>query len=299
MNKSNHEQYEDQLVLYVSGQLDSSHLDELKEHLSNCEQCREELKMWQMVNNQIADDNEKLYVPQDIAEKALQAVNEQSGFKLLFSRAINLLRAQIYLVQREMWPASAILMLMAVVITVILDKLEFLRVFAPMVAAGSLAAIFAPEQDPAWELSLSSPTSRWKVFLARMTVVHGYNLILALLTSLFTLLIIPVDLLWPLILSWLGPLTFLSALALLLSMRFGTGNSIAITYGFWIIQFPNFEMVFSQPVVEIITPFLNAYRSFWSQPALLICLGTVLFMAVLFAASKSTLNGIQSKASLN
>ena len=110
-------------------------------------------------------------------------------------RATSLLHAQAYLVRREMWPASAIIMAISTVVTYLFGKTEVIYFIAPLVAAASLAAIYGPEHDPASELTLATPTSPWKVLLARLTLVHAYNLLLALAASLFLLLLIPPELL--------------------------------------------------------------------------------------------------------
>jgi hypothetical protein len=175
---------------------------------------------------------------------------------------------------------------MGVIVTLLLKKVEIVRFVAPLVAAASLAAIFGPEHDPAYELTRATPTSPWKVLLARLTLVHGYNLLLALASSLFLLTILPSTLLWTLILGWLGPMTFLSALALLLSLWIGTSNSVAMAYGLWLIQFPRFELVLS-PATAAWTPILEAYRQFWSSPLLLIGLGFLLLVATLWSAGRS------------
>jgi hypothetical protein len=222
-----------------------------------------------------------------VAERALERVHAPSPFLRAFLRTVSLLRAQAYLVRREMWPASAAVMALGVIVTFLAGKIEVVRFVAPLVAAASLAAIFGPEHDPACELTLATPTSPWKVLLARLTLVHGYNLLLALAASLFLLTLVSPAVLWTLILGWLGPMTFLSALALLLSLWIGTGNSVAVAYGLWLIQYPRFELVLSPSTAAAWTPILEAYRQFWGSPLLLIGLGALLLVAALWSAGRS------------
>jgi hypothetical protein len=125
------------------------------------------------------------------------------------------------------------------------------------------------------------------VLLARLTLVHAYNLGLALVASLFLLLAIPPDLLGILILSWLGPMTCLSALALLLSLWIGTSNSIAIAYGLWLLQFPRYELVVDPSTTAAWLPVLEAYRQFWGSPLLLIGLGILLLIIALCTVGRA------------
>jgi hypothetical protein len=171
-------------------------------------------------------------------------------------------------------------MAMGTIVTYLLGNDEVIRFIAPLVAAASLAAIYGPEHDPASELTLATPTSPWKVLLARLTVVHAYNLALALAASLFLLVVIPPGLLGALILGWLGPMTFLSGLALLLSLWIGTSSSVAIAYGLWLIQFPRFELSLAPSTTWLAV--VETYRQFWSSPLLLIGLGLLLLVIALW-----------------
>ncbi len=281
-----HQRYEDWLPLYAAGQLDPFDRLEMELHLNACETCRADLDLWRAVGTEVTASSSEVLAPPGLAERALERVHAPSPFQRAFLRTASLLRAQVYLVRREMWPASAAVMAMGVIVTLLLKK-EVVHFVAPLVAAASLAAIFGPEHDPACELTRATPTSPWKVLLARLTLVHGYNLLLALASSLFLLTILPPALLWTLILGWLGPMTFLSALALLLSLWIGTGNSVAVAYGLWLIQFPRFEVAFSPSTAAAWTPILEAYRQFWSSPLLLIGLGLLLLIVALWSAGRS------------
>jgi hypothetical protein len=102
-------------------------------------------------------------------------------------------------------------------------------IIAPLIAAGSLSLLFGPEHDPAHELTLSTPTSSWKLLLARLSIVSAYNLMLAIIAMLILMIAFPPGLLGTLALGMLAPMAFLSALALLLSIWIGTSNAIAIS----------------------------------------------------------------------
>jgi anti-sigma factor RsiW len=275
-----HQHYEEQLPLYAAGQLDALERAEIERHLHACADCRADLELWRGVGTEIIAGGGAVQPTPELAERALTRIHALSPMRRAFMQAVGLLRAQAYLVRREMWPASAIIMAIGAVITyLMLGKVEVIRFLAPLVAAASLAAIYGPEHDPASELTLATPTSPWKVLLARLTLVHAYNLFLALAASLFLLVVIPPGMLGTLILGWLGPMTFLSALALLLSLWLGTNTSVAIAYGLWLVQFPRYELSLD-PSTAWLTA-LEAYRQFWSSPLLLIGLGVFLLVVAL------------------
>lgn len=282
-----HKLYEDWLPLYAAGQMNEADRRALELHLDTCEACRSDLDFWQAVGAQVTAESSRVDAPDGLAECAIERIHAPSPFRRAFLRTGSLLRAQVYLVRREMWPASAATMAIGAVVALLAGKVEVIRFIAPLVAAASLAAIFGPDNDPATELTLATPTSPWKVLLARLTLVHCYNMLLALASSFLLLEIISPAVLWTLILGWLGPMTFLSALALLLSLWIGTGNSLAVAYGLWLVQFPRFELVFSRSSMAAWTPVITAYREIWSNPLLLIGLGLLMLVAALWSAGRS------------
>ena len=283
-----HERSAELLVPYAAGQLEGALRTAVEHHLDGCAECRAELEIWRAASAGIVAADRAVVPPAGLAESALRRIHASSRLRRTLLRAFGLLRAQAYLIRREMWPASAAVMAIGILVSFLMEKPEIVRFLAPLVAAASLAAIFGPEHDPACELTLATPTSPWKVLLARLTLVHGYSLALALAGSLLLLTLVPAELLGTLILGWLGPMTFLSALALLLSLWIGTGNSIAVAYGLWVFQYPRFEQVISPAAAAAWAPVLEAYRRFWGSPLLLIGLGVVLLLLALWSVGRLT-----------
>lgn len=281
-----HPYYRDRLPFYAAGQLNEVERNELDRHLGTCADCRADLELWQAVGNEVRTTSFTVQAPAGLAERALRRVRAPSSFQRALQRTFNLLWIQAYLVRREMWPSSAILMLIGVAATLLAGKVILIHYLAPLVAAASLTVLFGPEHDPACELTLATPTSPWKVLLARLALVHGYNLLLTLVASLFLLLIIPPGVLWTFILGWLGPMTFLPALALLLSLWTGSGNSVAIVYGLWLLQFIHPDWL-PAALVNLLTPAMEAYRQFWARPVLLVVAGLVLLAIALWSAGKA------------
>ncbi len=133
-----------------------------------------------------------------------------------------LLRSQFRVVRGEIWPASGVVMLLGLLVTLALRQpladgtLPFVLI-APLVAAVGVAFIYGPSVDPALEIELALPVSPCLILLARLVLVFGFDLLLGGVGSV-VLATFRADLsLWPLVQAWLAPMAFLSALALCLA----------------------------------------------------------------------------------
>lgn len=283
----NHENFEELLLLYVAGQLSETERAEIEAHLLLCADCRADLQLWQATSEEIGRANRPLSAPPDLVERAIREIHASNRLAAAFFRTWQLLRAQAFLVQREMWPAAALVMFIGVGVALIAERASVLYFLAPLMAASTLAMLYGPENDPGLELSLATPISPWKILLARLSLVSGYNLLLCLAASLSMLFIIPPGLLGALILGWLGPLAFLSALALLLSIWLGTSQAITITYSLWLLQYLPFKAMglwFNSPGLDWT---MLAYQQFWHSPLLLLPLSLLLVGLTLWSANQS------------
>ncbi len=283
---NDHSKYAEWLPLYVSGSLDEAERRAMASHLAQCTTCQSDLAVWQAVAQQVTAANSELAAPPMLAERALAQVTVRRVN--LFRRAYQLLRAQAPLVRGDMWLASAAVMAIGVIVATIVKDVDVLRMLAPMVAAASIAVIYGPENDPALELTLATPTSPWKILLARLTLVFGYNLILALAASCVMLTLLPADTVARLILDWLGPMTFLSAAALVLALWMGAGNAILVTYLAWLARFiPDQEIGLNYRFdISLWVRLLDGYRQFWSSPLLLVALAIALVLGAGWLATR-------------
>ncbi len=109
-------------------------------------------------------------------------------------------------------------------------------IVAPLVAACGVAFLYGIDSDPAIELELATPVSPRLILLARLALLFGFNLAITLACSLGLTLTQSSISLMPLIVSWLVPMTFLSALAFLLSVLFFNSlASVLISLLLWAI----------------------------------------------------------------
>lgn len=282
--------YVDEMPLYAAGQLNQVESAELENHLKECPVCQDELIFWESLSEEIFHEDTKISAPIDLAERVLQRIHNgdalpENGListpslrlKTGLMSTFSLLQAQRYLIKREIWPASAGIMALGVILALISNHIEAISFIAPMIAAASLATLYGSENDPAHELTLATPISTWKILLARLSIVSAYNLLLSILASLVMLLIVPPNLLGMIVLGWLAPMALLSSLALLLSIWMSTNNAIAIAYGLWILQYLKISKILgSWGYSSNWDEFLIAYQKFWQSPGLLLILSLVL-----------------------
>lgn len=291
--KSEHTQIADLLPLYVSGALDGDQRQAVEQHLTGCAACRDDLALWVAVAGEIEAADQMHTAPRDLASRALERVQkphkEAPGALAKLRRAGLLLRSQIPLVQRELWPASAAVIGLGYVASLIAAQSGFIYALAPMIAAACVSLIFGPDQDPAFELALSTPTSPRQILLARLALVFGYNLAIVLVATLGLLPVMDTPMLGTLLLAWLAPMTFLSMAALVLSLWVGASNAISITYVAWLIQLFSGPLNSLQVGVQLspwMTGFIDAYQTFWQSPALLLALSAPLLLIAVWMAGR-------------
>lgn len=147
------------------------------------------------------------------------------------------LTSQARVIRGEIWAASALVMLIGVLVTLFTPSLNLLSMLAPIAAAAGVALLYDDDSARVLELEASTRTSKSSLLLARLTLVFGFNLVLALLGSVVLSIFRAEFVLMPLVLSWLAPMAFLSALAFLLSVLLvDTLASAAVSLLLWALH---------------------------------------------------------------
>lgn len=152
-----------------------------------------------------------------------------------------LLVAQARVVRREIWAASALVMALGVVVSVVWQGGDSatglpLALLAPVVAAMGIATLYSPT-DGVWELERTTAVPPRLLLLARLLLVFGFDLALAVLGSLVLALFTPQVGLWLLVSTWLAPMTFLAALAFLITVIAGAVEmGMLVSLGLWALQ---------------------------------------------------------------
>ncbi|MBN8654686.1 MAG: zf-HC2 domain-containing protein [Anaerolineae bacterium] len=276
--------HEEQLIRYAANQLNESERADFEKHLAGCASCQADLTLWRALANEVIASDSAVPAPVHLADSALEAIHAPSKLTRAFKGTAQLLQMQLLLMHNELWIGSAALMFIFLAMALIVARVEVLHFFVPMIAAGTVTLIYGAEHDPAAELTFATPISPWKILLARLTLVSAYNVFLALCATVGLLLILPPQALGELILGWLAPMTFLSALALLLSLWIGTSNALFISYTLWAAQFLALTSIGEW--FAFLDPWLESYRQFWNDPALLFLFGFALVLFALWSAGR-------------
>ena len=281
------------IPFYAADTLDDSERLAVEAHLAVCADCQAELALWADVGAAIAEENVAIGAPPvSLVESALAVACATAPAP--WERAWQLLRPQVKLLRREIWLASALVMAIGYFVAVFgaseQAATSALEVVAPFVAAAGVALIYGTESDPALEITLATPTSPRQVLLARLALVFGYDLALSLLATVGLLAVVPVDLLSGIILNWLGPMTLLSALALLLSVSIGTGNAITAASMLWLSRWiAHGQLGRSSHRVELGSSIISlgaVYDSLWSNTFALMIAAAVLTIVALLIVGR-------------
>jgi len=137
------------------------------------------------------------------------------------------------------WLASVLVMALAVALALTGGEGaggEVLSLVAPLVAAAGVAGVYGPQRDPAFEVLAATVTSPRLVLLARVTLVFGYDLALAVAASVVLRLGGTGEGLVDLVTAWLGPMTLLLALSLVLAMWIGPTLSMVAAGALWLVR---------------------------------------------------------------
>jgi hypothetical protein len=276
-----HERINELLPLFASGGLGEDEAAAVARHVASCQVCRADLALWRQVGMIVNGQEEALPVPPAAVLGAVLA--EVASPASAWSWAWQLLRAQVPLLEKAIWPASLLVIALGFVIALFGRggaEVGFLEVLAPLVAAAGIATVYGSENDPSLELALATPTSPLRVLLARVTLVFGFDLVVGLMASVALLFVSPSLLLNEVVMSWLAPMTFLSALALLLSVRLGSGGAVAVASLLWLSHWLARGVTTHAVVLGGTTPSLawlgELYNRGWAEPALLFGLAALL-----------------------
>lgn len=202
-----------------------------------------------------------------------------------FGGAFLLLRRQAALIRQGIWAASLIVLSLGVILTYLFPgrgvNSSLLALAAPVVAAGGIALVYGPENDPATELELAAPISPALILLARLVLVYSYDLALALGASIALWLTLDHLALSQLILAWLAPMLFLSALALALSVMHSSQTALLIAFSLWGLRLV--VQTRSPGVFPDVAGFLNAL---WSNQIVLCVLAVLCIVVALYRATR-------------
>src|SRR6266545_1588803 len=215
----------DALAEYAAGVLEAPEQATVETHLIACPSCRTALRGWTAVAAAtvapVDAPPSSAPVVRAVLTRAALAPQAPPVRRRGIRFAAQLLRAELRLVHPSVWLASMLVMVCAVAAVAVGGHgagATVLSLVAPLVAIAGVAGVYGPQRDPAFEALAITVTSPRLVLLARVTLIFGYDLALAVAASAVLRLAAPQVGLVDLVVAWLGPMTLLSALSLVLAV---------------------------------------------------------------------------------
>ncbi|MDQ7904392.1 zf-HC2 domain-containing protein [Phytohabitans sp. ZYX-F-186] len=264
------------LIEYATGALDPAGRAEVEAHLAGCAGCRADVAAWRSLAAAVeppAPPGPEL-VHRVLLRSALDGPPPPTRRPAWLSLA--LLRAEARLVRPVVPIASALAMALGVVLAAASPQGlagQVLALVAPFVAALGIAGLYGPRRDPAFEVVAAAPTAPALILLARIALIFGYDLLLALAASgVLAALGGDPGGVFALVDAWLGPMALLSALTLVLAVRVGADVAAGAALMLWSLR------VLAGGLLADVDWALDAVRLAWSTNA-----GTVLAAAALTA----------------
>jgi hypothetical protein len=280
----------DLVPAYLNGTLEKDATAAVSAHLAICPACREEAAFWQEISAATRAAYQRIDAPANVLLDRVWATVDAETMAFPASSGghglhwlLQLLHGQIPLVRRGIWAASALTMVLGCLLELIAPygAGKSLALIAPIVAAMGVAFVYGPESDPGLELALATPTSPRFVLLSRLTLVYAYDILLALAASVITVIVRGGVGLWPVIVLWLGPMLFLSALSLVLALLSSSGVGIAAALALWCARVMTFRVPW-----RVTDAWGVALDRFWRDDALLIPLAVALLLVAVLSLSR-------------
>lgn len=293
----------DLLPAYLNGSLDAEAAERAREHLIACAACRRELAAWEAIRAAA-----RLAVPAAVPSPDLLvgvwerldapvATGERPARFLAWSlagEAVHLwrvLRAQVPLVRRGIWIASAATMAFGLLLAILSGGARapgmVLSLFAPLIAGIGIVFIYGPESDPGLEIALTTPTSPRLVLLGRLALVLGYDLALALAATAL-LALVRGGAVWSVTPLWIGPMLLLAGLSLLLSLVLGAIAAVVSALALFFVH------IFAETTTgsHLIGGALGPVAGLWqSSPAVIFLAAALLIVAVLYVPRQELAGG--------
>jgi hypothetical protein len=280
----------DALAEYAADVLAGPDRTAVEAHLLGCPSCRVGLVSWTAVAAATAAPAGAPPSPASIVRAVLTRAALSPQAPPVRKRRLRfvwrLLHAELRLVRPSVWLASLLVMGCALALAVMGGNgagATVLSLVAPLVAVAGVAGVYGPERDPAFEALAVTVTSPRLVLLARVTLVFGYDLALAVAASAVVRLGAPEVGLVDLVTGWLGPMTLLSALSLLLAMWIGLNLSMAVAASLWVLR------VLTIGVPQLTEGWLAAaMREVWATNAGTVAATLALLMAAVVLSRRRT-----------
>jgi len=225
----------DWLPAYVNGSLHGGHRDRVDAHLADCARCRADLAAWQAIADAAVPSGAAPDPERMVRAVLTRSVVEGPAAGKPASRLRHLAAlvvAEARLIRPAVPVVSALVMALGVAIVLLPATTGgaalVLSLLAPIVAAAGVAGTY--RSGP--ELVAATPTSGRLLLLIRLALVFGFDLVLGVAASAA----LGTTGLHALVGAWLGPMALLSAISLLVAVRFGPDVALGAAVALWTVR---------------------------------------------------------------
>lgn len=228
----------ERLIAHAVGSLSAREDAEVVKLIDSCEGCASEAAAWQVIALGTRAASARLQPSSESLAGLLERVaGNRCGRRVVITGQLGhawaVVAGQVPLVRRGIWAASVLMLALGAAIAISRHDRggAVLALIAPVAAALGVSLIYGPEVDPGAEIEAASPTSSRLILLARLSLVGGFNLCVALAATGVVAIFGSASGFWSLVSAWFGPFALLSAVSLLLSVWKGpiAGSVAALT----------------------------------------------------------------------
>lgn len=213
-----------------------------------------------------------------------RAAHAKHRFDLREWWPVLLILSQLRVVETQIWTASALVMALGGLVTLALDRtasregLPF-ALFAPLIAAAGIAFLYEPENQSVMEIERGTPASMRLIWLARLTLVFVFNVVIGIAASIALSLVHPAISAWSLVMMWLAPMALLSALAFLISIYRGEPlGGVFVSLLLWVLQVIKYLIPAGISWIDRVPNLLAVEARLWTFAAALLLLALGLWM---------------------
>lgn len=292
--KHENEHVVDLLPAYINQTLAPEQYERVHAHLLCCEQCSEELVLWQGIADAtlawtIATSptvQPSLQLLEHVWTQAggaqLQTVGNGLGVRRKIRLLWQLVQVQVQLLPRSCWIVLPLAIAFGFTMLAMFSGGTYLSALlgfiAPLISAASVGFIHNAENTTSLEIALATPTSPRLVLTCRIGLICAYNLILALLVTLGLALFNGAN--FSLLVSlWMGPMLLLTGVSLLISLTISTLSGVGSAFVLWCLRFAHALLPTRESPVSSALATLN---SIWqTSPGVLIG-ALLLFMLAIY-----------------
>ncbi len=240
-----------------------------------------------------AEYHESVWVKIDAAPRKISPVQWFLNAILLHFWLI--LKAQVRIIHRSIWIASALVILFGGVLTSVAfyslaahnhwsQITLFLSLITTITAASGSAFIYGTENDAGLELTLATPTSIRFVMLSRLVLVVGYDFMLSFIVSCAVSLLFGGSL-WGIMQLWVGPMVLLSSITLLLSLLIGSWLAMLVSFILEFIQALPLSLTQHMPALQMANPV-----TWQTTPTILLLAALFILFAMFYAPRQPKLS---------